>query len=229
MTVCDGYSLRARLTKDKEDQLAGRREGAMHKLYFTQLREQYRRASASSELDVNDEDEPENTASSEALQSLFDKKKRFEKMFTFLACGELVNQRSLVGIFRACLMFNPISSDVHRELAINLMYYLQRHDARKKYPSEVVYMSSYFNKALVKANLTLKANKLTKSEFWERYSGILDLVLPKADAEVCLACEDDWADVETQLANCVRAGELGKHLFSSALGPQLLIRKLQQS
>ena len=149
-------------------------------------------------------------------------------MLAFLACGELVNQRSLVGFFRACLMFNPISSDVHRELAINLMYYLQRHDARKKYPSEVVYMSSYFNKALVEANLTFKASKLTKSEFWERYSGILDLVLPKADAEVCLACEDDWADVESQLATCARAGELGKHLFRRSWG-SVVNQKLQQS
>lgn len=219
LTIRDGMSLRQRLSKDKALQVKGLRSSPMGKLYYTELRALYSSSqSAEQLLEITNPNEPEDGRLMAALEGLFARRKNYEAIESFLACAEMLGQKSTVALFKGCLMFNPASSREHNNLAMSVLEYCKRHDLKAKYPTETGAMRGYFESALVKCFLEFRKHDLARLDFWHKYQHLMDYVLPAAAAAKCFECRGEWADVEEHLAVIVESGELGRVLFGKAWG-----------
>lgn len=217
LTIRGGKSLRSRIFDDKKALLTGHRTAPMGKLYYTELKQMYASASSgASGLQVKNMDEQEEPKLVQALVQLFGKKKNLAPLQEWLQHADMCNQKSLVGLLRACATFNPRHSPTYNSLAIALLEWVVRHGAEQTFPEEVATMRTYWNGALVKVVADYKKHELTKSSFWENHRHLLHIIVPKEAAEKCFACTGMWTTVQSELSDVVASGELGKALFLSA-------------
>lgn len=219
LNIRDGLSLRARLTRDKNLQVSGKSNLTMGKLYYSELRSIYGAALSPEQLlIIRNDEEPVDLRLSAAMEGMFARKKSFEKIMSYLGCADMVSQKNLVALFKACLMLSPATTQDNNALALALLDFCRRHNMQAVYPEETGVMKSYFQSALVKAFLEFRKHELSRMDYWLKFKEVLHFVLPVASAEKCFTCSGKWGDVESHLALVVQSGELGRLLFGRAWG-----------
>lgn len=221
LCIRDGKSLRQQLLEDLLAKKNGTRPGPMGKVYYNELRNRYGNALAPEKLlAVADDTDPDDHKLLAAVTHLFVRRRSVEPLVQWLASADMINQKMLVGMFRACLGCPPSTSPENCKLGMSLMEYVVRHQVQVNYAVEAGHMTDYFNSTLSKQYQTFRKHGLTRADFWAQHQSLCKLVLPAEAAQQCFGISGSgtWAEVESHLAECVRSGSLGRALFSKAYG-----------
>ena len=95
LNLVDGLSLRARIKKDKLAAASGQKEGSMGKLYYAELRSMCGSANDPlADLDIQNEEDPEDQTMMSRLEKLFARKKTFDSIIEWLDSANMVNQKT---------------------------------------------------------------------------------------------------------------------------------------
>ena len=220
-TVRDGHTLRSRIRADRAfNQANPAKRIKSGKLYYLRLRELFgTEAGAIPELEARDPDEEPDEEMMDCLEGLFEKSRNFDLIMVWLESSGPVNQASLAGLLRAMLLISPSSTDGGVDFAIAVGSYVVRNGMHTQHEDMMAVCKTHWDTALMKSYNDLDKNRLTPSEWFDRYTDCCALVLPLAAAKTCFEVKlnESWAKAEEELMLVCASSELGRLMFEDGL------------
>jgi hypothetical protein len=183
------------------------------------LRSEYGDFQADKELVVRNATEEVDVKIEKSLHALFARKKMHAPIFVRLRTEELVHQRSLIGLLKACIKHPQSHSISALTLGVALGQWIVRAKAQPTYTHEVSCMASYFTATLPKSSADFKAAHQPMLKWLEQHRGLLSLAgVDELLAKKVFECPsiDSWLCVESELVALTQS-ELGRNLFGFAM------------
>lgn len=223
--MVDGMSLREELLRDRR--LANASDESAPKFgkrYYELKRERFSPQSAPSKrLKVQDESQPLHPELEKGLIGLNQHVRRYDHILHFLERGALVNQLSLVVLFKHTLKVNPKAGKDSLQFLMSVLLYCCRHGIPKVFRHEWEQIRGHMGETLNRSWLSFKSSGLSAQVWWAGVKHTAKLILEEERVEqlVGLKAEDDWAKVEESLATVVHESIVGKALFGAAFAKLL--------
>ena len=142
--------------------------------------------------------------------------KSYDSLREFLQEGAVVpNQRCYAMLLKVLAKVPPIHPQKNLDIHLDCMAYVSRHGLHKKYPPASECMKPIWDRVLQRVASKYHNTDLSVPLFWEGYSHVGILLIPKADMDICcqLKTGQSWASIETHLYKVVESCETGRVLF----------------
>lgn len=216
LNLIDGMSLRDRVADAKRRQQQGETV-SMGKSFYTALREQYSgEMSASSQLKVRDDQEPEDSRMREALMMMLRHNRDTSAITQWLLFSDLCSQKNFVGLCRGILLVPPSQSIGNAKLVLDFARYVARVSAFRVFEAECRLMKTHIDLALQKSFAHMKSQGVGCSVWWESVRSVGRMLLPEADVDTVLKCSTTWDSVREELKRIQNSCEVGRRMFSAA-------------
>ncbi|CAE8626755.1 unnamed protein product [Polarella glacialis] len=184
--------------------------------FYTQLRDMYADdALPFKAIRIDNEAEQLMPALTNALLPVYTSRS-YDALQEFLHEGDIVpNQRCYAMLLKVLAKVPPIHPRKNLDIHIDCMSYVSRHGLHTKYPPASECMKPIWDRVLQRVASKYHNTMLSVPLFWEGYSHVGVLLIPKADMGICcqLKAGESWASIETHLYKVVQSCETGRTLF----------------
>lgn len=218
--VADGMSLRQVLLRDRGLVASGHPAApTLGKRYYDRLRQKYTPENTPSKrLKALDESQPLHPDLEKGLVGITQHIRRFDPILNFLERGPMVNQLSLVVLFKHALKTNPRAGKDNLQFLMAVLRYCTRHNIPTSHKHEWEQLRAHMDETLTRSWLSFKSSGLSAEIWWQGVRSTAKLVLDETamDELIALKADGDWSTVEVTLAQVVQDTEVGKSIFSSA-------------
>ncbi|CAE8614361.1 unnamed protein product [Polarella glacialis] len=184
--------------------------------FYTQLRDMYADdALPFKAIRIDNEAEQLMPALTNALLPVYSSRS-YDALQEFLQEGDIVpNQRCYAMLLKVLAKVPPIHPRKNLDIHLDCMAYVSRHGLHTKYLPASECMKPIWDRVLQRMAAKYHNTALSVPLFWEGYSHIGVLLIPKADMDICcqLKAGESWASIETSLFKVVQSCETGRTLF----------------
>lgn len=214
----DGCTLREVLLRDREA-VDRKAPGAptLGKKYYAQLAADFTLSeSPYKNLRVSNDSETIEPDLLTGLEGVNSHPRSFQYVSDFLARAGPLNQKSLVLLFRQCLKFRPSGNQDVLQFLLGVVKFAKKHRVATAFPHEWGCVRTHFDQVFDKNLQQWKAAGLGLKLWWDSVKDYIGDVVPVAEFSACLAQEEDWSKVETQLCMVVQSSAVGTRAFGLA-------------
>jgi hypothetical protein len=214
----DGKSLTEILRSDREKvDLRAKDAPVIGKHYYSQLRSEFAYSDAPEKrLKVADDKQKIHEDLLAALEDMNKHPRSFDRAADFLDSAPMVNQKSLVLLFKQALVFSASAGPDVIGFLMGVLKYCARHAVERNFPHEWGFVKSHMDDTLVKSLSNWKGANMKAKLWWEVNRSFLRAILPIEDTDQCMAVLEDYQKVERQLCNVVQSSAIGNKLFGAA-------------
>ena len=150
---------------------------ALGHILYTTLRAEYSQVDAvAGRLMVKDSNEPVRAILKDALNALRSQPPGKGLIMAFFSDAEYINQREVVGLFKALLDMYPLNSQLAREVLVEAMRWVMAQSVNTLHPDECALLKKKFDETLVAVQTRTKKERVLTSVFWELHGDIAKLV-----------------------------------------------------
>ena len=223
--LVEGLSLRQVLSRDRR--LVDANDAAAPRLgkrYYESLRERFSPENhPCKRLRPTNDQEVLDPQLERGLIAMNQHMRKFDLMLEFLDRGKLVNQLSLVVLFKHTLKISPKANKDALQYLMSFLRYCGRHGIPTKYAEEWSHMRSHMDETLLRSWLGFKSSGLSAERWWDSVRPAAKLILEERLVQdvLSLGGDENWCQVEMSLASIVSASAVGKALFGAAFAKLL--------
>ena len=212
-----GRPLRQVLTEDQTKSDEGAPDAPVWgKNYYDKLHTRFSLSTSTfRRLRVLDDTQPLNPNMLLGLEGVVSHPRSFEIIEVFLATDEVVDQKSIVLLFKQCLKLSSPNMEVIN-FQLNVLQYCHRVRVPKLFKTEWGLMVKHFVDVACKSLQHHKNAKMTLDLWFESKVDFLSDLVSVPDFRKLVYHKGEWCDVETELHRFVQASELGRKAFGLA-------------
>ena len=215
----EGRTLRQRLLESMREKKRTGEQRPATQTYINSLREMYSAdESGSKRLKVKNGTDPVRESLSTALFLAHNPnpaKRTKNALYSFFSVAETLNQKELVGILKSLGEASSLLSATHRGHVLQVMKFLVKVDAMKKFPDECEVMHDMFEDCLTMTFASSRKDQ-TIENFWQCYADVAQLMCNVNLIEDLLKEKGSWANQRHTLVKVVEGSKLGAKMFGAA-------------